>query len=97
MTKWLPVECPSCGLKLAVQRLSCQHCGTAVEGSYELPELARVSRSDQEFILRFVKASGSLKEMARLMKVSYPTVRNRLDEVIENLKQVAEGQEQAGA
>jgi hypothetical protein len=33
-----------------------------------------------------VKASGSLKEMAALLKVSYPTVRNRLDEVIGRLR-----------
>jgi hypothetical protein len=42
---------------------------------------------EQEFILEFIKASGSLKEMAAILKVSYPTVRNRLDEIIEKLKQ----------
>jgi hypothetical protein len=42
---------------------------------------------EQEFILEFIKASGSLKEMAGILKVSYPTVRNRLDEIIEKLKQ----------
>jgi hypothetical protein len=84
--KALPIECPSCGERLAVQRLLCQGCGTAVEGAYDLPTLCSVSRSDQEFILQFVKSSGSLKEMARLLKVSYPTVRNRLDEIIAKLK-----------
>lgn len=85
--KQLPTECPSCGEKLAIKRLVCQACGTEVEGSYELPSLARISRADQEFVLQFVKASGSLKEMARLLGVSYPTVRNRLDDVIARLKQ----------
>ena len=94
-TKRLPVECPSCGGKLAVNRLSCQDCGTAVEGLYGLPALARLGRSDQEFALQFVKASGSLKEMARLMKVSYPTVRNRLDRIIEKLNQVRQEDEQS--
>jgi len=84
--KWLPVQCPSCGRKLTVRRLSCQGCGTQVEGTYELPALARLSKDDQEFILQFVSASGSLKEMATLMNVSYPTIRNRLDGIIENLK-----------
>ena len=91
--KILPIECPSCDHKLVVKRLSCQNCGTEVQGSYELPPLARVSRSEREFILQFVKASGSLKEMARLLKVSYPTVRNRLDEIIEKLKQIEEQEE----
>jgi hypothetical protein len=84
--KRLPTECPSCGEKLLVRGLSCRKCGTEVGGSYELPPLASLGREDQEFVLQFVRASGSLKEMARLLRVSYPTVRNRLDDIIEKLK-----------
>ena len=69
-----------------MRRLRCERCETEVEGSYNLPALASLAQEDQEFIVDFVKASGSLKEMAGLLKVSYPTVRNRLDEIIENLK-----------
>ncbi len=84
--KKLPISCPSCDHPLAVKRLGCEHCGTEVEGVYPLPRLAALPQEDQEFICRFVKASGSLKEMAGLLKVSYPTVRNRLDEVIAKLQ-----------
>jgi hypothetical protein len=87
LVKQLPTSCPSCGAKLAVKRLCCETCDTEVEGLYSLPTLASLLQDDQEFILEFVKASGSLKEMASILKVSYPTVRNRLDEVIEKLKQ----------
>jgi hypothetical protein len=85
--KQLPTLCPSCGGRLAVKRLRCERCETEVEGSYGLPALASLPTDDQEFVVEFVKASGSLKEMAGLLKVSYPTVRNRLDEIIESLKQ----------
>lgn len=85
--KSLPITCPSCSSKLAVKRLCCEKCGTEVEGLYSLPLLTGLSQDDQEFILEFIKASGSLKEMAGILKVSYPTVRNRLDEVIEKIKQ----------
>jgi hypothetical protein len=44
--------------------------------------LARLGEADRQFILQFVKASGSLKEMARQMELSYPTVRNLLDDII---------------
>ncbi len=81
----LPIACPSCGGSLAVKRLRCEGCETEVEGLYFLPPLANLAAADQEFVLQFVKASGSLKDMAALLKVSYPTVRNRLDEVIEKL------------
>ena len=78
-----------------VKRLSCEQCGTEVEGLFPLPKLAALSHEDQEFILQFVKASGSLKEMAALLKVSYPTVRNRLDEVITRLGSTAAPQPSA--
>jgi hypothetical protein len=83
--KSLPTSCPSCSSKLAVKRLHCEKCETEVEGLYPLPILASLSRDDQDFILAFMKSSGSLKEMAALLKVSYPTVRNRLDEIIHKL------------
>jgi hypothetical protein len=85
--KRLPTACPSCGGSLAVKRLRCEKCETEVEGLYPLPFLAGLGQEDQEFILEFIKASGSLKEMASILNVSYPTVRNRLDEIIEKLKQ----------
>jgi hypothetical protein len=56
-----------------------------VEGIYPLPALGSFSREDQLFIHQFIKASGSLKEMAKLTKVSYPTVRNKLNEIIDKL------------
>ena len=51
-----------------------------------MPLLSQLSTEDRQFILQFIKASGSLKEMAKLLRLSYPTVRNRLDEVIERIK-----------
>ena len=83
----LPTTCPSCQGRLAVKRLRCERCKTEVDGLYPLPALASLGREDQEFILEFIKASGSLKEMASILDVSYPTVRNRLDEIIEKLTQ----------
>ena len=41
-------------------------------------------------MLEFVKASGSLKDMAKKMGVSYPTVRNYLDDLIEKLNNMEE-------
>ncbi len=45
-----------------------------------------LSEEDLAFIRRFVLASGSLKEMAEIYGISYPTVRLRLDRLIEKIK-----------
>jgi hypothetical protein len=91
--KVLPAICPSCSSQLNVKSLVCERCQTEIQGQYELPLLSRLSIDDQGFILEFIKASGSLKEMARLLGLSYPTVRNRLDEVIERVKLEKGGKE----
>lgn len=83
--KMLPCNCPSCQRDLKVVRLSCGQCGTAVEGDFDLPVLARLDPEEQLFALNFLKSSGSLKELARQYGLSYPTVRNRLDGLIGKL------------
>ena len=81
----LPILCPSCNIQLSVTCMRCDNCQTEVTGSFTLPILARLPEIDQQFILRFVKNSGSLKEMAGELKMSYPTVRNLLNDIIEKL------------
>jgi hypothetical protein len=47
--------------------------------------LAALSEEDLHFIRRFVLASGSLKDLAKQYGISYPTVRIRLDCLIEKI------------
>ena len=82
----LPYLCPGCQSQLKVKSLSCKQCDTEVIGLYDLPALACLSQDDQTFILSFVKCSGSLKDMAKQLSLSYPSVRNLLDEIIEKIK-----------
>ncbi len=81
----LPTTCPSCRGDLTAVRLKCENCQTQLEGAFHIPEILRLPGADLEFIVQFVKASGSLKEMARQYGQSYPTIRNRLDDVIAKL------------
>ena len=84
--KKFPSLCPACDSRLKVQKFHCVSCGTDVEGVFELPQIARLSQQEQDFIINFVITSGNLKEMARIMDKSYPSVRNYLDELIEKVK-----------
>lgn len=84
--KKMPRLCPSCNTRMKVKKLVCTSCATEVEGQFDLPLLASLSVEDQLFIVDFVKVGGSLKQMAENLKLSYPTVRNQLDEVIARIK-----------
>ena len=81
----LPTHCPACSAALQVARLDCTECGTSVLGGFDLPPLARLAPEDQTFVLRFLQIGGNLKDMAKLYGVSYPTLRNRLDALVEQL------------
>lgn len=85
MTPKLPIQCPSCENSLSVSQLTCGECKTIVSGNYSLPVLLQLSEEEQNFILQFFLTSGSLKEMASQIGNSYPTVRNKLDDIIKKI------------
>lgn len=84
--KRIATICPSCGGELRIRSLHCAACETSISGDYALPALMRLEPGELAFVLEFVKSSGSLKEMARKMGLSYPTVRNKLDDIIAHLE-----------
>ncbi|HUT66380.1 MAG TPA: DUF2089 domain-containing protein [Spirochaetota bacterium] len=69
------------GSPLTIERVRAGSSGIAVEGSFELPPLARLTMEDQVFITAFIKCHGSIKEMESLFGISYPTVKNRLNRI----------------
>jgi hypothetical protein len=73
------------GLPIIIERVRLASNDIAIEGSFELPQLARLSSEDQIFIAAFIRCHGSIKEMERIFGVSYPTVKNRLDRISKQL------------
>lgn len=82
----MPLHCPSCQTRMNVKKLVCPHCETEVDGSFPFPVLSALSYEDQRFIIDFIKTGGSLKDMAAHLKLSYPTVRNQLDDIIQRIQ-----------
>ena len=91
----LTSTCPCCQGKMEIERLRCTECGVTVEGHIPIPRLARLSAEDREFVELFVRSSGSLKAVASKLGISYPTVRSRLDRVIESLQTEEENEKDA--
>ena len=55
--------------------------------------ISYLEEEDIAFIKKFILASGSLKEMAKIYGVSYPTVRLRLDKLIQKIEQAEKPEE----
>jgi len=74
------------GHRVLVERVRIAEKDIAVEGSFELSQLARLSMDDQVFITAFVRSHGSIKEMERIFGVSYPTIKSRLTRIADSLE-----------
>jgi len=76
------------GCPLTVERVRLAGRDLAVEGSFELPPLARLVQEDQIFVTAFLRCHGSIKDMEELFGISYPTVKNRLKRIAAQLEYV---------
>jgi hypothetical protein len=74
------------GEPFTVERARLSGSDIAIEGSFELPPLARLTAEDQVFVTAFLRCHGSIKEMEQLFGISYPTVKNRLAAVAGKLE-----------
>ena len=78
-------QCPVCGGRLKVIKLKCDKCDTVIENDFRLNKFDYLSEQELFFIETFIRCRGNIKEVEKELKISYPTVRSRLDEVIEKL------------
>lgn len=81
MAKEVLGSCPVCGKSTEVTRISCKHCGTTIEGRFSICRFCKLSDEQKTFIEIFIKCRGNIKEVEKELGVSYPTVKNRLEEV----------------
>lgn len=81
----MPTRCPVTGEPLEVTRLECPTSGVVIEGRFQPSEFALLADEQLEFLRLFVKVRGNLKELERLLEVSYPTVRARFETLLRTL------------
>jgi len=74
------------GQPIIVERVRLAEKDIAIEGQFELPQLARLAMEDQIFVTAFVRSHGSIKEMERIFGVSYPTIKSRLTRIANSLE-----------
>jgi hypothetical protein len=74
------------GRPVVVERVRLGDKDIAIEGRFELPQLARLSSEDQVFVAAFIRSHGSIKEMEQTFGVSYPTIKARLNRISQSLE-----------
>jgi hypothetical protein len=87
-SEWQELTRLTQGSPLTVERVRLAGRDLAIEGSFDLPPLARLVQEDQIFVTAFLRCHGSIKEMETLFGISYPTVKNRLNRIAAQLDYV---------
>jgi hypothetical protein len=83
---WQELSQLTLGRPIVVERVRLANQDIAIEGSFELPQLAQLDMADQVFVTAFVRSHGSIKEMERIFGVSYPTIKARLNRIAGRLE-----------
>jgi len=78
----LPTQCPFCSGEVTVTRVNCRDCDTTIDGRFTVGAFAQLSAKQLAFIETFVRCEGKINRMETELNLSYPTIRNRLHEII---------------
>jgi hypothetical protein len=91
----LPSKCPICGGEVIVTRIHCQVCDSTIEGRFVAGPFERLNAEQLSFVETFVRCEGKINRMEDEIGLSYPTIRNRLHEIIRALGYEPGGEEPA--
>ena len=81
----LPTRCPICDGEITITRLYCRDCDSTIEGRFSGGPFSDLTQEQLDFVEVFVRNEGKIKRMEAELDLSYPTIRNRLHEVIRSL------------
>lgn len=81
----LPFRDPFSGNELIVSELLCPESGISLRGRFEIPRYARLDAEQTRFLETFLRCRGVINAMERELGISYPTVRARLDALLQAL------------
>ncbi len=70
-----------CNSNLEIVEYHCPNCDTTIKGRFGVGDFAALTAPQQEFVKTFVCCQGNIKEVEKVLKISYPTIKNKLAEV----------------
>ena len=78
-------KCPTCGKQLKISQYHCPECEIDINGEFEGCMFCNLNDEDRYFALVFLQTGGNIKDVERVMGISYPTVKAKLSKLLRNL------------
>lgn len=81
------LKCPVCDGGLDITAVACADCHLEISGSIRSHWLLGLDSDQLDFLLTFVRCRGVIRDIEALLGVSYPTVRNRIDQLVDAVEE----------
>jgi hypothetical protein len=82
----VPPRDPVTGGPLYISELAGEESGITIRGRFEIPRYSRLDHEQHRFLETFLRCRGMLNSVEKELGLSYPTVRARLDALLEALE-----------
>jgi hypothetical protein len=79
-------QCPACGGAIIITEIQCANCHLKMQGEFKPGLFSTLSDDQLTFVRAFLRVRGNLSEMEKVLGVSYPTIRNKLEEINQALE-----------
>ncbi|MGB3342019.1 MAG: DUF2089 family protein [bacterium] len=80
------LSCPSCRTKMVISELKCPECDLRVKKDFLPCEFCQLSEQDHEFLKIFLRAQGRITDIEKLLGMSYPTIKTKIEKLLTALK-----------
>lgn len=83
--KPIPPRCPSCTAALSIAKLTCTACATEITGQFDPCPVCRLTGEARQVFEHYLAARGNVRQVQHALGVSYPTARQRVDDMFNQL------------
>jgi len=80
------IACPLCGAQMVINELKCSGCNVRVKGDFSPCEFCQLSEQDYDFLKVFLRTQGRITDIEKILGISYPTIKAKIDKLLEALK-----------
>lgn len=80
-----PKLCPVTGEALIISELTAPESGISIRGRFKMPMTSRLDDEQQHFLEVFLRSRGVISTMEKELGISYPTVRGKVDQLLDSL------------
>ena len=80
------LKCPSCQESMVISEIRCPKCDLRVRKDFEPCVFCQLSDDDYEFLKVFLSTQGRITEIEKLLGISYPTIKNKIEHLLAELR-----------